>query len=244
MVKTTLSKNWPSNLYIYIFYPVHLSVTTCDLTPQRKTKGPATGLWCTTSMMACTDPSTAFFMTMLTVCQFCTRYVKRYSFHFTPFIISSFNLFSSSCNRSQSQMKRCTPAASGAQRATVLTALSSSAACLNCRWATGWCLRTWGPTLWQPPPPSTASRDPTSTTSCHAMPGESVSEAQSVLVKLMRENFYRFKWTIFFYCLYFMFSQATRGADLFPGHAGSCRGVVPVWSACLLWQREQLGSAQ
>lgn len=37
--------------------------------------------------------------------------------------------------------------------------------------------------------------------------------------------------------------QAICAADLFPGHACSCGGVLPIWSASLLWQREQLGYA-
>lgn len=37
--------------------------------------------------------------------------------------------------------------------------------------------------------------------------------------------------------------QATCAANLFPGHASSCGGVLPVWSASLLWPREQLRDA-
>lgn len=69
-------------------------------------------------------------------------------------------------HRSQSQTNTCIPAVSGGRHATAWTALWSSATCPTCRRETGCCLRTWGPTLWLPPPPSTASRSLTSTTSC------------------------------------------------------------------------------
>lgn len=77
----------------------------------------------------------------------------------------------SDANRSQSQMRKCTPAVFGVQRATASTASWSSATCPSCRWATGWSLRTWAPTRSPPRPPSTASRGQTSTTSCPAAPG-------------------------------------------------------------------------
>lgn len=82
------------------------------------------------------------------------------------------SLPSLSNNRSQSQMRSCTPAVSGAQHAMALIALLSSVTCLTCKWATGWFLITWVPTRWLPPPPSTASKDLTFTTSCPALPGE------------------------------------------------------------------------
>lgn len=75
-------------------------------------------------------------------------------------------------NRSQSQMRLGTLAVSGVQHVMALIASLSSATCLTCRWVTGWSLRTWVPTLWPPPPPLTASKDLTCTTSCPALPGE------------------------------------------------------------------------
>lgn len=48
--------------------------------------------------------------------------------------------------RNGSQMRSGIPAASGGRRATVWIASWSCAACPTCSWATGWSLRTWGPT--------------------------------------------------------------------------------------------------
>lgn len=75
-------------------------------------------------------------------------------------------------NRSQSQTRPRTRAASGGPPAMAWTASSSTAACPTCRWATGCCLRTWVPTRWRRPPTSTALRRQTSTVSCPALPGE------------------------------------------------------------------------
>ena len=69
-------------------------------------------------------------------------------------------------------MRPCTRAASGGRPVTAWTALPSTAACLTCRWETGCCLRTWGPTQWPPPLTSTALQLQTSTMSCPALPGE------------------------------------------------------------------------
>merc|ERR1719419_1512298 len=60
--------------------------------------------------------------------------------------------------------------------------------CQTCRWATGWFSRTWAPTLWLPPPPSTASRDLTFTTSCPALPGNMCSRSVPRACQLLRRS--------------------------------------------------------
>lgn len=49
-------------------------------------------------------------------------------------------------DRRGSQTRSGIPAASGGRRATAWIASLSCAACPTCSWATGWSLRTWGPT--------------------------------------------------------------------------------------------------
>ena len=66
-------------------------------------------------------------------------------------------------HRNPRQRRVCTPVASGARPVTGQTELWSSASCLTCRWASGCCSTTWGPTLSPAPPPSMASKSLTST---------------------------------------------------------------------------------
>lgn len=133
------------------------------------------------STMECTDLSTVYYMTMLTVCQYFIRYVKFKNWNGNKVCHTNVSVNRktnhnccpvSPSNRSQSQMRSCTPAVFGVQHVMALIALLSSVACLTCRWVTGWFLRTWVPILWLPPPHSMASKDLTCTMSCPALPGE------------------------------------------------------------------------
>lgn len=126
-------------------------------------------------------------------------------------------------------MRSGIPAASGARRAMALTASLSSATCPTCSWATGWSLRTWGPTLSRPPPPLMASKNRKYTTSCPAPPGEYPWQSYSggTVNPLDVDICPRL--------------QATCAADL-PWNVAACGGVVPVRGSGL-WPGEQLGYA-
>lgn len=115
-----------------------------------------------------------------------------------------------------------------------LTASLSCAACLTCRWETGWSLRTWGPTPSQPPPPSMASKNRIYTTSCPALPGAYVC---LTVAQLWHGGA---PWRLMSKPPHLL--QAIRAADLLPGNAGPCGGVVP-FRGGRMWPGKQLGRA-
>lgn len=133
-------------------------------------------------------------------------------------------------------MRQCTPAVYGALHVTVQTGSWSSVPCLTSRWGTGWCLRTWVPTLLLHPPPLMVSKDLTFTTSCPGPPGESLSQTRTCgevfkALKILNCNLSPFH------------LQAICAASLLRGPSSSSRGVLPVRRSSMLWPREQLGHA-